>query len=56
MKLNLWQWLGLVLVIVAGAWLIYDWATDQPEPEHPAPDPPARVEPAEPVQATEPVS
>jgi hypothetical protein len=32
MKLNFWQWLGLVLLVGAGAWWIYERTADTEQP------------------------
>ncbi|HEY2589787.1 MAG TPA: hypothetical protein VGI81_28850 [Tepidisphaeraceae bacterium] len=39
MKLNFWQWLGILLLIVGATWWIYDWAHPKAKPG-PAPVPP----------------
>jgi hypothetical protein len=39
MKLNFWQWLGILLLIVGAAWWLYDWSHPKKAPG-PAPVPP----------------
>jgi drug/metabolite transporter (DMT)-like permease len=25
MKLNFWQWIGILLLVLGGAWILFDW-------------------------------
>lgn len=36
MKLNFWQWLGLIILIVAGGYWVYTHYIAEPEPTPPA--------------------
>jgi hypothetical protein len=48
MKLNFWQWLGVLLLIIGGGLYIYrNYIQSKPDPK-PAPPPPAAVQPATP--------
>jgi len=42
MKLNFWQWLGLILLIVGAAWWVYE---RQASTGTPVPTPPAATQP-----------
>jgi TM2 domain-containing membrane protein YozV len=39
MKLNFWQWIGILLLIVGAAWWLYDWSHPKAQPG-PTPVPP----------------
>ena len=44
MKLNFWQWLGLILLIVGAAWWVYE-RQNKPAAPAPIPTPPAATQP-----------
>jgi len=41
MKLNFWQWLAIVLLIVGAAWWAYDYTHANKSATLPAPNPPS---------------
>jgi hypothetical protein len=50
MKLNFWQWLGVVLLVIGGGWYIYDkYIKETPKPAPPAPVAPAPAPSAQPA-------